>query len=284
MLGLRKTGFPWWFKKLIAILKMSNFKKLSVIIVNYQSELYLQRCLASFLRFKHGIDFEMIVVNNDPEKKLDETQKKFPEITLINASENKGFGAACNAGVENAQGDLLFFLNPDTEILCSLDPIIKVFENDPEIGALGPKLSGADGKVQEWNTGVEISLLDLIRNNLGLPRSKKIWESQVARETAWISGAALIVPRKVFSLIGGFDEKFFMYFEDNDLCFRIRKTGKKLLYFPAVAILHLGGKSSRDPQKQKTYFFASQDYYFQKHFGGFQVFWLRVLRRIFLKK
>ena len=263
---------------------MPNFKKLSVIIVNYQSEPYLQRCLASLCRCNLGIDFEIVVVNNDTKESLEKIKEKFPEVVLVNSFKNKGFGVACNWGVKNSQGELLFFLNPDTEILGSLNSIIKIFEKDPDVGAIGPKLLGENGKIQDWSTGVDVSLLDLIRNNLGLPRSKKIWESPITQETFWVSGAALFVPRKTFALLGGFDENFFMYFEDNDLCRRIRKTGKKVLYFPETAILHLSGKSSRDLQKQKAHFFASQDYYFKKHLGSFQVFWLKFLRRIFLKK
>jgi GT2 family glycosyltransferase len=263
---------------------MPNFKKLSIVIVNYQSRSYLQKCLASLFQFNLGIDFEIVIVNNDEKEGLDEIKEKFSSAVLINSPKNKGFGSACNLGVQISQGDLLLFLNPDTEILSSFNLIINEFKRNPEIGALGPKLLGKNGKIQEWSTGAEISWGDLVRNNLGLPRSRKIWESPVARETFWISGAALFTSRKVFSEIGGFDENFFMYFEDNDFCRSIRKTGKKLLYFPEVAIRHLGGKSSQDPKKQKEYFFASQNYYFQKNFGQFQVFWLKLLRKIFLRK
>jgi GT2 family glycosyltransferase len=261
---------------------MLNFKKLSIIIVNYQSEQYLQKCLASLFRFNLGIDFEIVIINNDKKEKLDKIKEEFSSIVLINSPKNSGFGAACNLGVKISQGDLLFFLNPDTEILNSFGPIINEFEQNLETGALGPKLLGENGKVQEWSTGVEVSLGDLIRNNLGLPRSRKIWESLVVKETYWISGAALFIPRTVFFEIGGFDENFFMYFEDNDLCRRIRKSGKKLFYFPKVTIRHLGGKSSQDLRKQKAIFFASQDYYFKKHFGLISVYTIKTLRSIAL--
>jgi N-acetylglucosaminyl-diphospho-decaprenol L-rhamnosyltransferase len=263
---------------------MSNYKKLSVIIVNYQSEHYLEKCLTSLLVEKKARDEEIIIVNNDKKETLEKIRERFPLVKILELPENKGFGSACNWGAKNSQGELILFLNPDTEILVSLDPIIKAFEENTDVGAIGPKLLGENGKTQEWSTGVEISLLDLIGNNLGLSRSKRIWESPEVRETFWISGAALFVSRKIFFQAGGFDEAFFLYFEDNDLCHRIRKIGKRLLYFPKVAILHLGGKSSRKSQKQKEYFFASQDYYFKKHFGNFQVFWLRLLRKIFLKR
>lgn len=260
---------------------MPNFKKLSIIIVNYQSEAFLRKCIASLFHFDLGIDFEIVVVNNDSQEKLAEIKKEFSSITIINSPCNKGFGTACNLGVQNSQGDLLFFLNPDTEILSSLNPIMEVFEKNPELGALGPKLLGENGKIQEWSTGVEVSLGDLIRNNLGLPRSKKIWESSKIKEAAWVSGAALFTPRKVFSEIGGFDENFFIYFEDNDFCQRVRRVGKKIIYFPAVAIRHFGGRSLQNKKNRKKYYYQSQNYFFQKHKGNFQVFWLKILRKFF---
>jgi hypothetical protein len=263
---------------------MFNFKKLSIIIVNYQSEAYLQKCLASLFQYNLGIDFEIVIVNNDPEKNLEGIREKFPEVVLIDAPENKGFAAACNLGVKNSQGDLLFFLNPDTEIFGSLDPIIGIFEKNPQIGAIGPKLLEKNGKIQEWSAGVEISLWDLIGNNLGWLRSRKIWESPETREASWVSGAALFTPRKVFSEVGGFDDNFFLYFEDNDLCRRIKQTGKKILYFPSIAIKHWGGKSFRDEKNKKNCYYQAQDYYFQKYHGNFSVFWLKILRKIFLKK
>jgi len=261
----------------------SATKQLSIILVNYRSENNLLQCLLSLERFLIDINHEIVIVNNDAEEFLLEIKKNFPQAVIIEQKENVGFGRAINAGAEISEGEILFILNPDTEILDDLNPIVEILEKNPEIGAVGPKLLGENGKIQEWSTGVEISFLDLIRNNLGLPRSKKIWESLATRETYWISGAALFIPREIFLQMGGFDENFFMYFEDNDLCRRIRGVGKKLLYFPEVAIRHWGGKSSQDSQKQKQYFFASQDYYFQKHFGSVQVFWLKLLRTIFLK-
>jgi len=265
------------------ILKMSSFKKLSIIIVNYQSEAYLPKCLAALFLFQPKIDTEVIIVNNDSRERLDRIRAKFPSVIVADSPQNKGFGAACNLGAKNSHGDLLFFLNPDTEVLSDLDPVVDKFNREAGIGALGPRLLGKEGKTQEWSTGAEISLGDLIRNNLGWLRSRKIWESPVARETFWISGAAIFIPRRIFMEVGGFDEKFFMYFEDNDLCRRIKRKGKKILYFPEVAIKHLGGGSFKDGKNKKDYYYEAQNYYFQKHCGSFSVFWLKILRKIFLK-
>jgi N-acetylglucosaminyl-diphospho-decaprenol L-rhamnosyltransferase len=260
---------------------MPNFKKLSVIIVNYQSEQYLQRCLSSLYDRSLEIDFEVVVVNNDEKEKLEKIKEKFSSILLINNEKNIGFGSACNLGVKYSRGDLLFFLNPDTRIKDAFNPICSLWEKDPQIGAVGPRILKANGELQEWSTGTELSLMDLIRNNLGFPRSKKIWESLKSRETSWISGAAMFVPRKTFLEIGGFDEKFFMYFEDNDLCQRIKRMGKKIIYFPEITVVHWGGRSLLNKKDQKKYFYQSQDYYFEKYFGKLQVFLLRFLRNFF---
>jgi hypothetical protein len=260
---------------------MLSFKKLSVIIVNYQSERYLQRCLDSLYDCNLGIDFEIVVVNNDEGERLEKIKEKFSSIILVNSEKNIGFGPACNLGVKHSQGDLLFFLNPDTKIRSNLSPLLVLWVKNPQIGAVGPKILKENGEVQEWSTGTRMSLVDLIKNNLGFPPSKKIWESSKSREASWVSGAAMFVPRKTFLEIGGFDEKFFMYFEDNDLCQRIKRTGKKIIYFPEIIVMHWGGRSRLNKKDQKKYFYQSQDYYFEKYFGKFQASLLKFLRNFF---
>lgn len=264
---------------------MPNFKKLSIIIVNYQSDNYLKGCLASIFKQNLEVVFEVIVVNNDLPEKLKEIREKFPAVLWVEARKNIGFGAGCNLGASQSQGDWLLFLNPDTELKSRLLPIKDYLEKNQEVGAVGAKILKTNGKIQEWSAGAEISSWNLIRNNLGLTKGKALWESQQPRETFWVSGAALFIPRKIFLETGKFDENFFMYFEDNDLCLRIRKGGKKVVYFPLVTILHFGGKSfsQAKEKKQKQFFYQSQEYYFRKHLGKFQVFWLKILRKVFLR-
>lgn len=244
---------------------MQNSKLLSVIIVNYRSEHYLERCIASVYNYLEKDIFEIIVVNNDICEDLKRTSSNFAEIKIINQQRNIGFGAADNKGAREAHGKYLLFLNPDTEILSAeAVKILDKFAENKKIAAIGPRLLTDKGKTQEWCAGKEFTLWELIKNNIGLVESKKIWESQKEIFADWVSGAALFIRKEIFESIGGFDENFFMYFEDEDLCKRIRRAGYNVVYFPQVSILHHGGKSRKSPLKQKKQYFASLFYFFWK--------------------
>lgn len=238
---------------------------LSIIIVNYRSEHYLEKCLASIYRESNPQQLEIIIVNNDQQVDLQAMQQKYPAIKLIMQEKNIGFGCACNVGAKEARGELLLFLNPDTQFLDDYaGRIADAFKTDAQIGIVGPRLITDEGETQWWCAGKEISLWQILKNNLGLIENKKIWESKVPVFTDWVSGAALTSRRKLFESIGGFDENFFMYFEDEDLCWSARKRGPKVLYDPTLSILHSGGKSCESKIKQKTQFFKSLLYRIRK--------------------
>ena len=240
--------------------------KASFIIVNYQSDKYLAKCISSIKEKGLGVDHEIIVVNNNPANLEVEL---LGEIKLINKGKNVGYGAGCNAGAKLAQGEILCFLNPDTEIISeNISDIIKKFNENKNIGAIGPKLLMEDGKTQWWCAGKDFNLWQLFKNNLGIIDSKKIWESEKEILTDWVSGAALFVQKEIFDKIGGFDENYFMYAEDMDLCRRIRNAGYKVLYCPEFVVLHRGGKSRDNIFKQKIQFFKSSLYYLKKWLKG----------------
>lgn len=247
---------------------MQNSKELSIIIVNYRSEQYLEKCIASIYSWSNPALFEIIVVNNDSKANLEGLAKKHYEIKLYDAEKNIGFGAGCNLGAKKAAGDILLFLNPDAQFLDDYaGKILDKFAKSPEkIGIIGPRLSTDEGKTQEWCAGKTITMWQIIKNNLGLVENKKIWESSENVCTDWVSGAALSIKKEVFEKIGGFDGSFFMYFEDDDLCRRARKAGYEVLYSPKEVILHSGGKSYGNVFRQKTQFYKSLAYYLQKKF------------------
>lgn len=241
---------------------------LSIIITNYKSEKYLAKCISSIKEKILDVDYEIIVVNNDTNV---ETQNfaslQGANIKIINNNKNIGFGAACNLGAKNAQGEILWFLNPDTEIVSdNIAELLDEFGKDDRLAILGPKLISEKGKTQEWIAGKEITIISTILNNLGYKRDQKIWESPEKIECAWVSGAAMFVRKDIFEKLGGFDEKFFMYFEDIDLCKRVRLAGYKVVYYPDFIIRHFGGKSFLDKKEQKAYYRKSQRRYFGKYF------------------
>lgn len=261
---------------------MQNSKLISIIIVNYRSERYLDGCIASIYRQLPIGSFEIIVVNNDDASELGGLRQRYPEVKLVNLGHNPGFGKANNIGVKKTQGRHFLFLNPDTEIIrADLSAIFSVMA-DEKIGLVGPKIVDMQGNHQEWSLGYrEIDLLDLVINNLGL--QKRGWHKIFAKKDVhWVSGAALLVSRELFLKIGGFDENFFLYFEDVDLCKTIRNHGKKIHHSADIIVKHVGGGSQPDKVKQKQDFYRSQDYYFKKHFGYIQAMIVKGLRKIFI--
>ena len=254
---------------------METNQKISFVIVNYKSKEYLEKCVSAILESTKNIKKEITVVN------INDTLILSDNIKLINISENKGFGSACNLGAKTASGDILCFLNPDTEIISDdFEKIIYEFEKNSEIGIIGPRLVDEKNKVQKWTAGKEINLSDIILNNLGSERSKKIWESKENIGCAWVSGACMFIKKESFEKLSGFDENFFMYFEDVDLCKRARNLGYKILYYPEFIIKHFGGKSFENRKEQKELYYKSQDYYFQKHFGKIRTNLLKLIRMI----
>ncbi len=244
----------------------SNRVDLSIIIVNYKSEHYLDKCLASIYRESRAEQFEIIIVNNDQAANLAEIVKKYPKAAIFNCEKNIGFGRACNYGAKKALGGLLLFLNPDTQFLNDYaQHVVNKFEKSAKkIGIIGPKLLTDEGQTQAWCTGKDLTLGQRVKNKFWIVESRKLWESQKEIMTDWVSGAALTIKKELFEKIEGFDENFFMYGEDLDLCAKIRDLGYTILYCPETAILHSGGKSRENLLKQKLQFFKSSFYYIIK--------------------
>ena len=260
----------------------SNFspKNISVIIVNFRSDQHLEKCIASLYNFEFQKDWEIIVVNNDPETTLEKIKILFPQVKILHNPENIGFGKAVNFGVKEAKGEILFFLNPDSEIMESIfSRVFAKFNEDPSLAVLSPKIVDEKGQEKAWIFGKKINLSQVLKNNLRGWKKENIIK---AKEVDWVSGAGMWVRQEDFEKVGGFDENFFLYFEDVDLCRRLRKRGKKIIYFPESEITHLGSGSQMEEKERKKVYYASQDYYFQKHFGKFQANALKIIRKIFI--
>jgi hypothetical protein len=255
---------------------METKPQISFIIVNYNSTHYIERCLSSLLLKSENIEKEIIIVSNDGSLLSVDSR-----IKILTSSQNSGFGSACNLGAKEAHGRYLCFLNPDTEIVSdNFQEIISEFENNEKTGVIGIRLEEENRKIQDWSAGKEINIWDIIGNNLGLKRSKKIWESEEKVECAWVSGACLFIRKDLFEKLNGFDEKFFLYFEDIDLCKRAVDLNYKILYFPKFTIKHFGGKSFGSKKEQKKHYYSSQDYYFKKHFGKIYSLMIKIIREL----
>lgn len=253
---------------------------ISIITVNFHSAEPLRRCWET-LYAAADVSFETIVYDNGS------TPDELNFLTsygtrVLGGKHNVGFGAACNIASWAASGTYLLFLNPDTAYRSgSFADCIGVLETSPEVGIIGPRLFLSNGEQERWSYGDEVTLWNTLRNNLP-PYSKKRRRVSTTEETHWVSGAALCVRREDFLSLGGFDERYFMYFEDVDLCRRLRTQGKKVLTSSILEFTHVGGASfQKSPSTlQKQYYYTSQDLYFRRHFGPFHERCVRALRGV----
>jgi GT2 family glycosyltransferase len=257
----------------------------SFIIVNYRSAANLLDWFASLYRITLlPSEYEVIIVNNDlRERAALDALVSHHHFTLIHAENNLGFGRACNMAAQNASGDVLGFLNPDTRFTDGNIRLVRnCFREDPSLGALGLRLIDDRFRQQAWSAGCDRDFLDTMRNHLGTPRSQALWKSREPIHVDWVSGAALFVPAATFREARGFDEDFFLYFEDIDFCHRLRANGKKILYFPALSVKHLGGRSASSKASRKEHYYRSQDLFFAKHRPKWEGFAIKLLRSLFV--
>lgn len=264
---------------------MSESKKLSVLIVNFASASYLEDCIASiYLKFGNFLSWEVIIINNDKDD-LSKFPLDFSRVKILNSNGNTGFGSGINMGAKEACGEFLLALNPDTEIISeNIESVLDEFSKDEKIGVISGRTTSRKGVSQPWSVGKELTFLELIMNNIGLSRSRKIWNSSKKIECDWATGTALFIKKDLFNKLGGFDENFFMYFEDMDLCKRIRNFGKKIIFFPEFEIYHSSGKSYLNKKLQKRHYYDSMEYYLKKH-GKFKTQkFVKIIRKFFMKK
>jgi hypothetical protein len=246
----------------------------SIVIVNFNGGEVIIDCLKSIFLHCSTVPFEVIVVDNaSTDQSPDRITQAFPPVLLLPQSSNLGFGTANNVGVGHAQGEYLFLLNSDVVLTADiLPPLLAKLNQDPRIGIVGPRLLNPDGSFQ-LSVSREIGLLGEFltlqqvwryRNPASRDALAQIYDHDQAVEI--VVGAAMVMRRSLFNQVGGFDENFFMYFEESDLCKRIRDLGHTILYTPEVSVVHLGGYSvaqSAGPMAQE--YRRSQRYYYQKH-------------------
>jgi GT2 family glycosyltransferase len=230
---------------------------LSIIIVNWNSKDYLDKCLASIKVKTSYLFYEIIVVDNASYDGSDVLiRNKYPCVKYIQLHENIGYSGANNIGYENSTGQKLLFLNPDTELLDnSLYILAKFLDETDSIGAVGGTLLNSDGSIQLTSVQPyprilnQLLAIDWIQKRT--PEAS-LWgtgplfsqKGISCQEVEVISGAAIMLSRKAFEQVGLFSQDYFMYAEDVDLCYKLRKAGYKVLYVNDVQILHHGGKST----------------------------------------
>lgn len=254
---------------------------LSIIIVTWNSQEFIRNCLDSILVSAGNLSFEIIVVDNDSSDETAKIVEQFyPQVNLIQNKKNLGYAKANNQGIEETRGEYILLLNPDTQVLEDALPLMYEFmEQNPEIGALGPKLLNPDKSVQascrEFPT-----FSTLVWEFSGLsrlfPKSSVFgrwrmgyFDFDKKREVDQPMGSCLMLRRETLDDVGILDENFGMFFNDVDLCFRIKKRGWKIYFYPEPKVIHFKGASTRKA-KTKMLWLSHLAFYkfFKKHKTG----------------
>ena len=238
---------------------MPEAVELSVIIVTWNSGNEISDCISSIIDNSGKISLEIIIVDNDSADNTAEVLKSYAEkypgiIKLIFNRHNCGFTKACNQGIEITSGKNIFLLNPDTVILNnSVDKLYKRLTGDNKAGAIAPQLLNADGTIQKscrtfpryFDMFCEMSFLSAVFPESELLSNWKMnyFSHNEERVVEQPMAAALMVKKKILDEAGNFDERFLMFFNDVDLCRKIREKGFNIIFFPEAKAEHEKGVS-----------------------------------------
>ena len=243
--------------------------EISLILVSFNDWIHLEKCLQSLKGCLPELDLEIVVVdNNSTDGSPDLIKKNFPKIKLICNKENLGFSKANNLGIRASAGEFVLFLNSDTIVNTqALTVLLEGMKRNPSIGAVGPALlSGQETYQVSFGKKVDFFSEFIQKGFFNFYYSKKIKSDRKVREVGWLSAACLLVRRKALDEAGGFDENYFLYFEDIDLCCQIRQEGWTLRFCPQAQIIHIGGTSTSAVKNSSRYHYRkSQIYFYRKH-------------------
>jgi N-acetylglucosaminyl-diphospho-decaprenol L-rhamnosyltransferase len=236
---------------------------ITVVIVNFNSGPHLAECLASLDTGLTGFNWEVVVVDNAstdsseaPAADSESRDATTRRVRLVRLPTNTGFAAAANLGARTGAANLLLFINPDCVVAPGfLDPLLDELNTSPRRAAVAPCVLNADGSPQgnargdpTMMTGFfgRTTLLSRLFPSARLARRNVVVShSQAAASVDWVSGSCVLVQREAFNAIGGFDERYFLYWEDADLCRRLRNAGWSIRFRPEARIVHVGARSSR---------------------------------------
>jgi GT2 family glycosyltransferase len=252
----------------------------SVLIVNWNTRDLLDRCLAAVYASDASLNLEVIVVDNaSSDGSAEFVRQKYPQVRLIENAANVGFARANNQAMQAARGRCLLllnsdaFVNPDT-----IGVMARILEAIPDTGAVGCKLFYEDGRFQPSAysfPSIATELWQILFLDRLFPRSPIFGKYRMSyddfartRPVDWVMGACLMLRWDVYEKTGGFDEQYFMYSEETDLCYRIHAAGYQILYTPETSAVHIWGGSSRQlPEESFLILYRSRVLFFRKHYG-----------------
>jgi GT2 family glycosyltransferase len=253
----------------------------SVVIVSWKVRDLLDRCLTTLRDAEPELSFETIVVDNDSrDGTLEMLAARHPEVVAVDAGANLGFSGGNNLGFRRARGRTVMMLNPDTEVSPrAVTKLLAALQASADLGIVGPKILLPSGKIQLPCARRFPTLSNQMIEILGLSHkypSNPIaghyrmsdWDHEDERDVEAVSGCCLLLRKELLDEMGGLDESYFMYGEDLDLCWRVRRSGRRIRYVPSAEILHYGEQSSsqnESPMFVET--FESMHRFFRKNRG-----------------
>jgi N-acetylglucosaminyl-diphospho-decaprenol L-rhamnosyltransferase len=251
---------------------------ISIVIVTYNSA----RCIGACLQSLAGAGAEVVVVDNDSSDETPDVVRRFEGIQFVTPGRNLGFAAGANLGARNSGGENLLFLNPDTICRSEIAPLEELLTRRREVVAVAPRLVDSAGRTQLGFVVrrlptlpallFEVLLINRIVPSNPVNRRYRCldWDPDRPAEVAQPAGACLLVRRENFESLGGFDENFHpLWFEDVDLCLRLRHAGGMIWYEPRVVFEHSGGHSLESVtfSEKQVYWYRSMIYYVRKNKG-----------------
>ena len=256
--------------------------KVSVIIINWNTKKLLVKCLRSLLPEQGS--FEVIVVDNgSTDGSIEMIEKKFPMVVLLKNKKNLGFGAANNQAMKKAKGEYFLLLNSDTVILNNAHlKMAEFMDKHPQVGVVGCKLLNPDRTPQPSAGSFPNLLVSAImlffEHWLGnLVRTSY----HQTKEVDWVMGAALMVRPEVIKRAGFMDEGIFMYMDEIEWCYRIKKAGYKVMFYPGSKIIHLGRGSSKAGRKDPILnIYRGLIYFYKKHCPSWQLSILKMMLKL----
>jgi GT2 family glycosyltransferase/4-amino-4-deoxy-L-arabinose transferase-like glycosyltransferase len=251
---------------------------LSIIYVYYNTPIEIKQSIKSLESAMGKINHEVIIVDNLSSISIPKEISKLPNVKIIKNNKNYGYGNGLNIGVSHSKGKYLLLTNTDTIFLKnSIMNLLSKIEKDPKIGIIGPQLINSEGKTAQSISGMPYLLQSIFAFSL----LGKIWPGNYIRKSYHnlnldrnkehnvdvVSGACMMIKKSIFDSVNGFDKNFFMYFEEADFCFRVKKNGYKILYYPQAKVVHLIGKSNQDKKWIEEKFEQSRFIFLKKYHG-----------------
>lgn len=262
---------------------------ISIVIVNYNVKAYLLNLIDSVKKSKGNFTYEIIVVDNaSVDGSVESLQQNHPDVKIVENKRNIGFGRANNLGVKEASGRYVLILNPDTILNeDTLSEMVHFMENHPDVGISTCRILNADGSFSNDTFRNKPTPVSALLRVFGL--EEKLGKGKHAyyikdvnidevQDIPVISGAFMFLRSDVFESVDGFDERFFMYFEDTDLCYRVSESGYRIVYVPSSSVVHFRGESTRKDKIDHHLIFNKALYqFYQKHYSQGYSFLFRIM-------